>query len=126
MNQVQEATETLIVAIKESEEYNRYQRAKQELKRYPLLKQQADEFRKKNYDMQNSRMDIFEEADKLQREYAEVINHPVVREYLTAENAFCRIVQQINWQLIENLDFEADFEGKQTEGFTDGGDYERQ
>jgi len=76
--------------------------------------------------MQNSRMDIFEEADKLQREYAEVINHPMVREYLTAENAFCRIVQQINWQLIENLDFEADFEGKQTEGFTDGGDYERQ
>ena len=55
-----------------------------------------------------------------------MINHPVVREYLTAENAFCRIVQQINWQLIENLDFEADFEGKQTEGFTDGGDYERQ
>ena len=76
--------------------------------------------------MQNSRMDIFEEADKLQREYAEVINHPVVREYLTGENAFCRIGQQINWQLIENLDFEADFEGKQTEGFTDGGDYERQ
>ena len=75
MNQVQEVTETLIAAIKESEEYNRYQRAKQELKRYPLLKQQADEFRKKNYDMQNSRMDIFEEADKLQREYAEVINH---------------------------------------------------
>ena len=126
MNQVQEATETLIAAIKESEEYNRYQRAKQELRGYPLLKQQADEFRKKNYDMQNSRMDIFEEADKLQREYAEVINHPVVREYLTAENAFCRIVQQINWQLIENLDFEADFVGKQTEGFTDGGDYERQ
>lgn len=126
MNQVQEATETLIAAIKESKEYNRYQRAKQELRGYPLLKQQADEFRKKNYDMQNSRMDIFEEADKLQREYAEVINHPVVREYLTAENAFCRIVQQINWQLIENLDFEADFEGKQTEGFADGGDYERQ
>ena len=70
MNQVQEATETLIAAIKESKEYNRYQRAKQELRGYPLLKQQADEFRKKNYDMQNSRMDIFEEADKLQREYA--------------------------------------------------------
>lgn len=38
MNQVQEATETLIAAIKESEEYNRYQRAKQELKRYPAFK----------------------------------------------------------------------------------------
>ena len=38
MNQVQEATETLIAAIKESKEYNRYQRAKQELRGYPLLK----------------------------------------------------------------------------------------
>lgn len=115
MNQIQEATKALIAAIEESEEYTRYQKAKQDICKYPLLKQKADEFRKKNYEMQNSRMDIFEEADKLQQEFAEVIENFVVREYLTAENAFCRVLQQINWQLIENLDFEADFEGKQIE-----------
>ncbi len=115
MNQVQEATKALLAAIEKSEEYIRYQNAKEEICKYPLLKKKTDEFRKRNYDMQNSRTDIFEEADKLQQEFAEVIENIVVREFLTAENAFCRILQQINWQLIENLDFEADFEGKQAE-----------
>lgn len=115
MNQVQEITKNLISAVEESDEYIRYQNAKQEMSKYPLLKEKADEFRKRNYELQNSRMDIFEEADKLQQEYADVIENSVVREYLTAENAFCRVIQQINWQLIESLDFEADFEGKQNE-----------
>lgn len=112
MNHVQEVTKTLITAIEESEEYIRYQKAKEEILKYPLLKAKVDEFRKRNYEMQNTRVDIFEEADKLQQQYAQVIENPIVREYLTAENAFCRIIQQINWQLIEALDFEADFEGK--------------
>lgn len=116
MNQVQEVTRTLIAAIEQSEEYIRYQKAKQEIFQYPLLKAKVDEFRKRNYEMQNTRADIFEEADKLQQEYAEVTENPVVREYLTAENAFCRVIQQINWQLIESLDFEADFEGQRQEG----------
>lgn len=112
MNQVQEVTRTLISTVEQSDEYIRYQRAKVEIMQYPLLKEKADEFRKRNYELQNSRTDIFEEADKLQQEFEEVIKTPVVREYLTAENAFCRVIQQINWQLIEELDFEADFERK--------------
>lgn len=126
MNQVREATKTLIAAIEESEEYVRYQKAKQEICKYPILKEKADEFRKRNYDMQNSRTDIFEEADKLQQEFAEVIENFVVREYLTAENAFCRVLQQVNWQLIENLNFEADFEGKQADVLGYGGKNECQ
>ena len=110
MNQVQEVTKKLILAIEESPEYIRYQKAKTELNKYPILKAKADEFRKCNYEIQNSHRDIFEEADKLQQEYAEVLDNSFVREYLTAENAFCRVLQQINWQLIETLDFEADFE----------------
>lgn len=122
MNQVQAVTRELISAVRQSDEYVRYQKAKQEIFRYPLLKARADEFRKRNYEMQNTRgdIDIFEEADKLQEEYAEVTENPVVREYLTAENAFCRVIQQINWQLIESLDFEADFEADFEEQRQDG------
>ncbi len=110
MSHVQEVTKELITAIEESPEYIRYQKAKAEINKYPILKAKADEFRKCNYELQNSHKDIFEEADKLQQEYAEVIDNSFVREYLTAEHAFCRVLQQINWQMIETLDFEADFE----------------
>ena len=36
--------------------------------------------------------------------------NPLVAEYLAAENAFCRVVQKVNWTLIEELDFEVGFE----------------
>lgn len=112
MSQVQKVTMTLIEAIKESNEYVGYQKAKQEMFKYPLLKEKVDEFRKRNYEMQDSRTDIFEEAGRLQQEYEQILKNAVVREYLNAENAFCRMIQQINWQIIDEIDFEADFIGK--------------
>ena len=112
MDQVQEVTEELIDAILQSAEYIRYQEAKQQIARYPILKKRADEFRKRNYDLQNSRMDIFEEADSLSQEYAFVTQNAIVGEYLDAENAFCRVLQRINWKLMEKLDFDLGFEDR--------------
>lgn len=119
MEKVRKATEQLIEAMKESDVYIRYQNARVQITACPSLKKEADEFRKKNYDLQNSRKDIFEEADRLQAEYATLLKNPIVREYLTAENSFCRMIQQVNWKLIEEMDFEADFEGKCKDSETD-------
>lgn len=112
MNQIQKVTAELVAVIKGSTEYQNYKEQKDQMMQFPILKEKVDEFRKKNYELQNSRVDIFEEADKLHQEYKEVMNHPVVRKFLDAENTICRVVQQINWQLIETLDFDMDFEGK--------------
>lgn len=112
MNQVQRTTEALITAIEESDEYLRYKKARREMLNAPLLKEQADEFRRRDFELQNSECDIFEEADKLQQEYAKVIENSIVEEYLVAENAFRRVLQRINWSILEKLDFAADFEIK--------------
>lgn len=122
MSQVQEATSMLVTAVERSIEYISYQNAKNEILKYPLLKAKADEYRKRNYELQNARVDVYEEAEKLQREYIEILENTLVRNYLNAENAFCRIIQQINWQIIETLDFEADFEN-QTTGEAEGYEY---
>lgn len=110
MNHIQEVTAELITAVKDSEEYSNYAKLKEDMTKYPLLKEKVDEFRKKNYELQNSLTDIFEEADKLLQEYEEILVHPIVKGYLDSENALCRVLQQINWQMIEALEFEADLE----------------
>ena len=46
-------------------------------------------------------------ADRLEQEYADVYKDPLLREYLAAEVAVCRIIQQVNKELIGCLDFEA-------------------
>lgn len=109
---VMEATESLVTAIRQSETYHTYLEAKEELNKMPVLKAQVDEFRKKNYELQNLSVNVLEETEKLQQEYAVMLDDILVRRYLNAENAFCRMIQMVNWQLIEELDFEADFEGK--------------
>ncbi len=110
MDQIQKALEDLIAAIETCEEYKGYLAAKEEIKKHPLLKKKADEFRKLKFDLQRSETDIFEKTDELRQEHEEVNGNSVVWEYLIAENAFCRILRQVNWKLLESLDFDAEFE----------------
>lgn len=112
MNQVQKITEALLIAIEESEEYQRYQKAKQEIAQYPVLKEQADEFRRRNYEFQCGGADHFEEGDRLAAEFSHVMEHPAVWEYLEAENAFCRVIREIDRKIFDRIDFELDFDAK--------------
>ena len=57
-----------------------------------------------------SRSYLYDATDKMEQEYREFRKNPLVAEYLAAENAFCRVVQKVNWTLIEELDFEVGFE----------------
>lgn len=109
MDQVQEITEGLSAAILQSSEYIRYQEARQEIARFPILKKRADEFRKRNYDLQSSNADIFREADELRQEYAYITQNAIVWEYLDSESALCRVLQRVSWKIMENLNFELGF-----------------
>lgn len=110
MNHVQEAADTLIAEIEACTEYQRYQNAKKTLYRYPVLKEKTDEFRKKNFEIQNSGADLLDEGENLRRQYAHILENPIVMEYLNAENAMCRLLRHLNWQLLQKLDLEGDFQ----------------
>lgn len=109
MEQVEKALENLIDSIKKSDEYVRYRAIQDKVLDVPELQQEINVFRNKTYLMQNSNgtLDIYEETDRMEKEYREWRKNPLVSEYLAAECAFCRMLQQINWKLIEALDFEA-------------------
>lgn len=111
MNQIEEALNGLLVSIKESEEYRRYQKMQQTVDELPELAAQIDAYRKRVYLLQNSQgtLDVYDETDRIGQENREFRKNPIVAEYLAAECALCRVIQQINWTLIEELDFEAGF-----------------
>ncbi len=111
MNQIEEALNGLLMAIKGSDEYVRYQKIQQTVNELPELSAQIDTFRKRVYLLQNShgKVDVYDETDRIGQEYRDFRKNPIVAEYLAAESALCRVIQQINWTLIEELDFEAGF-----------------
>ena len=98
----------LIVSLENCEDFKRYKAACTQVRMHPEKEQRLQEFRKKNYLLQNSResVDLFAETDRLEKEYADVYRDPMLQEFLSAEVAVCRIVQQVNREMINCLDFE--------------------
>ena len=110
MSQIDAALEELVHAIQDSEEYRRYQQAKEALHREPELERRVNEFRKKNYQIQNSGgINLFDEVDRLERENSQLRRNPVAEEFYAAELAFCRVYQKISWSLTDQLNFEVGF-----------------
>lgn len=110
MNAISEKTADLIAAIRESQEYKRYQEARKKLHEDPDLERTIHAFRKRSYQIQNSgNVDLFNEIDRLDWENSQMIRNPVAEEYIAAEVAYCRVVQEINWRLIQGMDFDVGF-----------------
>lgn len=91
-------TEHFLGSLYESEICQKYFEQKERIKQYPELKVQIDEFRKRNYKLQNEAdsATLFDEIDRFEREYEEFRNNPLVSQYLEAELAFCRMYQEIS------------------------------
>ena len=109
MIEVRKSLDALKAALQECDAFKRYQTARVEIRKYPEKERRLHELRKKNYILQNSKeqIDLFVEAERLEQEYADVYKDPMLSEYLEAEVAVCRIVQQVTHELIDCLDFEA-------------------
>lgn len=106
MNNVDAAVEHLIGQILQSDTYLEYCKALKKVKQEPGLKEQIDEFRARNYEIQNGSISDLCKVDQLEREYEEFRENALVEEFLSAELAFCRMMQEINLHITEALHFE--------------------
>lgn len=106
---IKEELADFISALGASEEVIRYKRACEELRAFPELEKRVHEFRQKNYLLQNTKenKDLFVEIDRLEKEYSDLYSGPVTAEFLAAELAICRIVQQVNLEMINCIEFES-------------------
>ena len=103
---MERALEAYIQAILHSPEYKAYAEVRDKVKLYPDLKIQIDEFRTKNFEMQRSGDVAFEKLEELERKYEEFRDIPLVSEFLEAELAFCRMMQQNNNCIMNAIHFE--------------------
>ena len=93
---MEHALNAYIQEILNSPEYKEYAEIRDKVKLYPDLKAQIDEFRTRNFEIQRSNDAAFEKLEVFEREYGEFRDIPMVSEFLEAELAFCRMMQQNN------------------------------
>lgn len=108
MNRVNAALAELISAIIDSQEYQEYGRQLEGMKEHPDLKVRIDEFRRENYELQNSAEsdELFDRLDEFTRRYEDFRRNPMVELFLNAELEFCRMIQNINQEIVEAVHFE--------------------
>lgn len=106
MDAINRNIRVLLSVIKRSEVYKEYKKQEIILDKDPELKARVDQFRARNFQMQNdsNRDDLFEVAEQLARESAELRKIPEVNAYLDAELALCKMMQKICRSLTEGID----------------------
>lgn len=106
--QIEEATKKFAAYIQQSDTYKEYWNQREKLKKQPELYDRVNEFRQRNFDIQNESdsEDLFDKMEAFEREYAKFRENPMVEDFLRAELAFCRMMQDINVLLTAEIDFE--------------------
>ena len=101
-NTIEENISRLMDSIKESAEYQEFQKQNAILKQNPELKSRVDAFRAENYRIQNEcdADNLFDVVEQMGRESAEV------NAYLDAELALCRMMQRICVKLTEGVEMD--------------------
>lgn len=94
--------------IKGSEEYGEYTAGLARIQAEPDLYDKVNEFRKKNYMLQHaeSSEDYIERLEELEKEFEDVRAIPMVDDFLAAELGFCKMMQEINQLVWEEIDFQ--------------------
>lgn len=98
----------LSAALRGSKAYKAFREVSRKVSEEPQLRQRLDEFRKKNYLLQNgsNAYDLFDDVQNLEREYEDMRKNPVIQEYLAAELQICRIIQRCADEILTSVDME--------------------
>lgn len=102
------AVDEFVNSIRETETYKKYCEQLQMIKQQPQQYARVNEFRQRNYELQNSAQtdDLFEKIDVFEKEYEKFREDPLVENFLQAELALCRMMQKVDIMITEKLDFE--------------------
>ena len=108
-SEVRRRLEDLTNAIRTSEEYRTFEEAKRRLDTDSAKRKRTDQFRRRNFEFQNSeesmsaqaQVEMYHEREALRRE-------PLIDEYLKAELVMCRLLRQISLGIMETVDLDLD------------------
>ncbi len=108
MENVAARTQELVAAIRGSRAYTDFEAVKRKINENPELRTKLNQFRKKNYELQNEKSgsDWYEAVNDFEKENEAFRKDPLVREFLSNELELCRMIQRINQAIVETIQLE--------------------
>ncbi len=107
-NSLQISAMKFVDAIKSSDEYREYALQLGRLQKHPDLYKSVNAFREKNFMTQNTEdpEDLMDRMDELDSEYENLREIPLAADFFDADTSFCRMMQEVNSMVVEELDFQ--------------------
>lgn len=107
-SEMREAIKQFADKIMASDTYMEYLYQREKIKKRPALYDKVNEYRRRNFELQNEtdEEDLFDRMEAFEREYEKFREDPLVDDFLNAELAFCRLMQEIDLLLAQAIDFE--------------------
>jgi len=108
MNDVDIAIENLLNALKQTEEFTEYQYQLGKINMQPELRKQVDAYRNENFELQNStpKDELMQKMEQFEEKYQSFRENPLVSDFLAAELAFVRKMQEVTLKIMEGIPFE--------------------
>ena len=115
MCDLEQAVNGFVGCVKESETYQKYMQERKRMEQFPELKRRIDEYRKNMYVLQNSEdgEKLFDEVEQLEAEGASLRDNRLVSDFLAAELAFCRMMQEAYTRITAELEFDITLGGSE-------------
>ncbi len=109
MKEVEKATDVLISAIKNSKRYTRYQDILEQIKGQKDVYEELVEFRKTYFDLTNKNDDNFDEIEKLQQKYHDLLMKSDVMDFIEATDRLCLMMRDIYIKIADEVEMDIDF-----------------
>lgn len=111
MGLVEERTDMLRQAIWESDVYQYYLKIKKEVEQNEVLCHKIDEYRQKNFQLHISLEgeELYNAMENFERENIAFRKDPLVNQFLAAELAVIRMIQQMEKKILDAIDLELKF-----------------
>lgn len=104
MDKVTECLDALIEEMRESRAYQNYLWMEEELEKDPDLKSRVDDYRIRNYRLQQSEnVDLYDAVDSLERDSYALRKSEKANAYLEVELEVCKMVQKVQDRISEEI-----------------------
>lgn len=110
MQEVLQKAEALADSMKKSSAHMQYQLLYQEIKADEAIYARLSDYRRAKFSLQmNGQGNVFGELEALAREYDDVLSKEIVKNFLSAELRYCRMIRQVKEKILSSVEMDLDF-----------------
>ncbi len=109
MNKVaNEYTKDFVDKLKSTDEYIAYSTQLETLKHFPELLEKINAYRQENFLIQTQYEgeELYDKMEEFAERNERLLENPRVSDFLHAEAGLCRLIQDVNMQITEGLNFQ--------------------